>query len=198
MDKNRRKQQIMEVALRQFASRGYHSTSVADTIREMEVARGTFYRYFRDRHDLFDQLLEDNFRYVKRVLPEVGDFRSLTAKEVESMLTLAFCELLSRPKSRDFVSVMVNEAAGADRMFAQKVEDFYDGLAEIFSAYISRAQEEGLIREHNAGISSHLVLGALKEIFIQRARGDKFSDLEELVRETVSFIIRGMGTMEKQ
>jgi len=192
MKYNQRKQQIMETALRLFARQGYHSTSVADIIQEMGVARGTFYRYFNDKHDLFNQLLETNFRYVNRALPAMPDGRPIKAPDLEALLTTAFLQLLGQPNSREFMSMMVNEAAGADAYFAGKVGAFYDDLADVFSGYISRVQDDGLIEAHDPRILAYLILGALKEIFIQWARGDKFEELEGLIHEVASFIVYGV------
>jgi AcrR family transcriptional regulator len=197
MKKDQRKRQIMEVALKLFARQGYHLTSVADIISEMGVARGTFYRYFNDKHDLFNQLLENNFRYVKRVLPAIPEDRPVTAGDLEAVLTVSFRELLSQPNSREFMTMMVNEAAGVDRLFAQKVNAFYDDLAEVFSGYISRVQNEGLIVNHDSQVLSYLILGALKEMFIQWARGYRFEDLEVLIHEVSSFIVFGVSPRER-
>jgi len=182
----------MDTALALFAGQGYHSTSIADIVKKMGVARGTFYRYFTDKHDLFDQLLENNFRYVKWVLPTLPEDRSISATDLETILTTAFLELLSRPDSQHFISMMVNEAAGADVVFAEKINTFYDDLAEIFKGYISMVQKRGLIDGRNPGISAYLILGALKEIFIQWARGEKFKNLEVLIHEVASFIVYGI------
>jgi len=187
-----RKQQIMRAALRLFAEQGYHATSVSDIIEEIGVARGTFYRYFRDKHDLFDQLLENNFRYVKRVLPEAPLGHPAQAPDLEVLLTTAFQELIGQPNSREFMSMMVNDAGGADAAFAQKVNAFYDDVAEVFGKYIETARDAGLIGPRDPKVAAYLVLGALKEIFIQWAKGGKFEDLELLIREVSSFIVGGV------
>jgi len=41
-----------------LCSQGYHRTNVADIIARARIARGTFYLYFQNKKDLFEELLE--------------------------------------------------------------------------------------------------------------------------------------------
>lgn len=182
----------MQAAISLFAAKGYHNTTVADIIKHINVARGTFYRYFKDKNDLFSQLLENNFRYIKRVLAEVQDKNPHNIADLEVILSRSFIELMKQDNSRDFVSIMVNEATGADVVFAQKIQLFYDELAEVFGTYIARVRNTDTIKNMDPRISAYLMLGALKEIFIQWARGDKFDDLEIVLHDASSFIVNGM------
>jgi len=191
MKYDRRKQQILETALVLFAGRGYHSITIAHIIREIGIARGTFYRYFKDKHDLLNQLLETNFSYIKGVLPATPEESPLTAPELEATLTGIFQKLMSQPNSQAFMIMMTNEAGGADPFFAEKIRAFYDDLAEVFAGYITRVQEEGLAKGRDPRILAHLILGALREVFVQWARKDRFDNLETLIHETVSFIVYG-------
>lgn len=87
---DQRKRQIMETALRLFTEKGYHYTSVANIIKEVRMARGTFYIYFNNKSDLLDQLLELNFRYIKQVLPLLPTDRLLSSAEFEALLRTVF------------------------------------------------------------------------------------------------------------
>ena len=65
MDKEKRKDQIMECAKKLFAIHGYYNTQISDIIREANIARGTFYRYFNHKKDLFVTLLENYYQQWK-------------------------------------------------------------------------------------------------------------------------------------
>jgi AcrR family transcriptional regulator len=188
---DQRKIQIMQTALRLFAGQGYNATTISDIIAEMGVARGTFYRYFRDKQDLFEQLLDTNFRYIKRVLPSLSGKGPTSASELETILTATFLQLMSQPDSRAFMNMMVNLSGGADPYFSQKIEEFYHELARVFAAYIRRIQDEGVIARRDPLALSYLIQGALREVFIQWARGGKFNDLKSLMHEAASFIVYG-------
>ncbi len=197
MKGDQRKRQIMETALKLFSQKGYHAVSVADILREMGAARGTFYRYFTDKYDLFDQVLAVNFRYVKEILSIPMDC-TIRAENLESHLKSLFLKLMSRPNSLEFLGMMEIEAARADIVFAEKVNVFFDDLAEAFSQYLARIQADGFVLNRNPKILGYLILGLLKEVFVQWARGNKFEDLEVLIHEVATFIVYGMRPPEQR
>lgn len=57
----RRREEILEVAEKIFADKGYHATGIADIAGVLGLGHGTFYRYFKNKHDIalavFDRLL---------------------------------------------------------------------------------------------------------------------------------------------
>ncbi|MFO7931551.1 MAG: TetR/AcrR family transcriptional regulator [Thermodesulfobacteriota bacterium] len=61
MDKEKRKEQILECAKKLFAVHGYYGAQISDIIREAGIARGTFYRYFTNKKDIFVTLLENYY-----------------------------------------------------------------------------------------------------------------------------------------
>ncbi len=183
----------MNTGLKLFARNGYHATSVSDIINDIGVARGTFYRYFDDKSDLFNQILSDNFGYAMRALPNFPYDRPMTLEEMEGTLKKAFHEFLSPPGAREFVRMVVNETSGSNESFAKLYEAFLEFLAQGFTSYIIRMQEVGEIKECDPKVSAYLVLAVIKETFIQWAIGDKFDDLEELIREMASFLRNGLS-----
>ncbi|MCX7703118.1 MAG: TetR/AcrR family transcriptional regulator [Planctomycetota bacterium] len=61
MAKRDRKKEIMEVAERLFASKRFHEIKMDDVAAAARVGKGTIYRYFKDKDDLFVQTLLSGF-----------------------------------------------------------------------------------------------------------------------------------------
>ncbi|MGJ7920049.1 TetR/AcrR family transcriptional regulator [Neobacillus sp. LXY-4] len=53
-----RKQQIMAHATRLFNEHGYEKTSVNTIISEVNIAKGTFYHYFKSKDDLLNEIID--------------------------------------------------------------------------------------------------------------------------------------------
>jgi TetR/AcrR family transcriptional regulator, repressor of fatR-cypB operon len=66
-DKRRR---ILDAALRTFAARGYHGTSVPEVAAAADVGVGTLYRYFEDKNALVNELYRDAKLRLKAALLE--------------------------------------------------------------------------------------------------------------------------------
>jgi len=56
-----RKQQIIDVALKLFAAKGYESTSISKIAMEANISKGLIYNYFESKEDLLIQLVTEGF-----------------------------------------------------------------------------------------------------------------------------------------
>jgi len=63
-----RRKDIMGAAERLFASRGVHEISLDDVVREAKVGKGTIYRYFSGKDDLFFQTATQGFEELCELL----------------------------------------------------------------------------------------------------------------------------------
>jgi AcrR family transcriptional regulator len=62
------KDRILDAAQQLFFGRGYASTSVAEIIRAVDIAKGTFYHHFSSKEELLDEIV---FRFTDEVLAAV-------------------------------------------------------------------------------------------------------------------------------
>ena len=56
-EKLRQRQEVLDVALRLFSEKGYHSVSMHEIAKEAEFAIGTLYKFFRNKEDLYKALI---------------------------------------------------------------------------------------------------------------------------------------------
>ena len=61
--------QLLEAARDAFCERGYRATTVAEIVSRARTARGTFYLYFRNKDDVFAEVLAEN---CEELLRETG------------------------------------------------------------------------------------------------------------------------------
>ncbi|NJO90008.1 MAG: TetR/AcrR family transcriptional regulator [Chloroflexia bacterium] len=57
LDKERQ-EEIRKVAYREFAMNDYNNASVSNIVKKLNLAKGSFYRYFENKLDLYSYLLE--------------------------------------------------------------------------------------------------------------------------------------------
>ena len=62
---------ILQAALRLFAERGYHATTIEAIAREAGIAKGLVYNYFSSKQELLRQLVLLGFREFEELLPEL-------------------------------------------------------------------------------------------------------------------------------
>src|SRR3954463_15876431 len=79
---SRTRQRILDAAERVFAELGYHEASVVRITESAGVAQGTFYIYFPGKKELFDELVDDLNRRVRRAMSEASE-RASTRLDAE-------------------------------------------------------------------------------------------------------------------
>jgi TetR/AcrR family transcriptional regulator, transcriptional repressor for nem operon len=142
------KAQILEVATRLMAVRGYHRTSLDDVLRESGAGKGNFYHYFRSKEDLgyeiLDRLLE---RFEARTLaPIFGDAVRDPWSQVETFLD----EILATQRARNCVGGcpmgnLATELADAHEGFRQRLADGFERWRQCLAAALTRARAGGTL-----------------------------------------------------
>ena len=56
-DGKERRQELLETARRLFITKGYEKTSVNDILKEVGIAKGTFYYYFSSKEDMLEAMI---------------------------------------------------------------------------------------------------------------------------------------------
>jgi AcrR family transcriptional regulator len=68
MPRKDRKAEIIQAALKLFTSRRFHEVTTDDIAREAKVGKGTLYRYFADKDDIFFETANSGFDELCRLL----------------------------------------------------------------------------------------------------------------------------------
>ncbi len=66
-----KQEKITSSAIREFSEKGYHGASINAMVREIGIAKGSIYRYFEDKENLFLYVFSDSMDKVKQYLKNV-------------------------------------------------------------------------------------------------------------------------------
>ena len=142
---------ILAAAQKRFASFGYRRTGVADIARAAGVAPGTLYRYFKDKEDIFREVVRELHEAwlarAEKVIAEPG-----TALERMTRMGPASVEYNQE-------NSLINSIFSRDEeiVFAPLLDELHDRLVKANVAIIAQLIREG-IRE-----------GSVREIDPERA-----------------------------
>ncbi|GAB3667256.1 TetR/AcrR family transcriptional regulator [Actinocorallia lasiicapitis] len=141
------RREIIDAAFACFAERGYHATGVADIAKLLDIGHGTFYRYFQNKRDIVDHVMDDLVQRIITALtaenaPDavstLADYREQTAR-IGDALARIFAE---DPRVPRFVLI---EAAGIDKAMSERVLDLFDLAADLTAAYLTHGVEHGYL-----------------------------------------------------
>ena len=194
MERTERRAQVLRHAKRIFARKGYHRTNVADIIARARIARGTFYLYFQNKKDLFEELLEQVVSELStRILRlKVGPEEMNPVDQLRDNLRRVVTFVLHE---RELTDILLNHSSGFDRELDAKIREFYERIAQMIQRSLDLGIQMDLVRKCDTRAVSYCILGGIKEVVgvLSRTRS---RDTEILVQEILDFGLRGVARPE--
>lgn len=74
-----RRLEIIETAQKLFSQQGFSNTPVDAIIKEMGVAKGTFYYYFKSKEEVLDAIVDHTLEQMVQLAEQVAADRSMSA-----------------------------------------------------------------------------------------------------------------------
>ncbi len=194
MEKQARRAQVLRHAKRIFARKGYHRTNVAEIISRARIARGTFYLYFENKKDLFEELLEQVLRELAIRIQRIrlGPGEPEPADQLRTNLRRVMWFVLNE---RDLTNILMSHALGFDPELDARIQSFYDRIAEQIQRSLDLGTTMGLVRECDTRTAAYCILGGVKETIVQISR-EAPPDIDRLVEEILRFGLSGVARPE--
>ncbi|WP_208590759.1 TetR/AcrR family transcriptional regulator [Gracilibacillus suaedae] len=87
-----KKQRMIEVSLKLFSEKGFHSTSIQEIAEKSNVSKGAFYLHFESKDDLFVEIIkyysETVLQKLSNIQPESSDPFNQFTKQISAFLQL--------------------------------------------------------------------------------------------------------------
>ncbi len=193
--REKRRSELLDAATSVFARKGYWAASISDIIQAASAARGSFYRYFRSKQEVFvaivDQFREEEMLLVKRLdelslSPQTVSFQERVRTGILSWLEFYYRNLQA-------AKIVVQDANMIDPAAARKREDLRRAVRAAIVRMIVRRQEAGLYhRRISPDLTAHFLLGMFDEIAANYLDKAKKSDLPALADQFVDFELNGL------
>lgn len=182
---SRSRADIVAVAGRLFAERGYHGTSMRDLARELDLRGSSLYSHISSKEDLLVEVVETGAALFGRSATDalaasedpVDQLRALVAGHVDVVLD-----------HLDTVRTFLNEARALDEDHRARVIDVRDRYEAVFRDVIGRGVTAGAFRaDADPKVASIFVLSILNAIDRWYSDEGRLSR-PELVDELMGFI----------
>ena len=84
-----RKNEILDIAEQLFVAKGFDNTSTNDILREIRIARGTLYYYFKSKEDILDAVIERITEQLIEKAKEICNQKELSVFQRLTMIIFA-------------------------------------------------------------------------------------------------------------
>lgn len=195
---------ILRAAATCFMEQGYNATSIDDVARRLGATKGRIYHYYPSKADLFADVyrtgMDMNYAAVEpyRNLPigPLEKWRKMATAHVHQMI-------VTRPFQRAVWEGVELTLRGAttphQRQVLGALLDYRTSYGNIFREILAQGRDAGVFRFDNIGIANQIMFVTLNSpVFWYSPReGETEEDIAAIVRQIVTFALRGLGAKEE-
>jgi AcrR family transcriptional regulator len=161
-----RSEQIMDAALRVFAQKGFARATIKDIGHEAGVTSGLIYHYFESKEALLKSIFESRTPLqLIRTIPE-----QMLELPPDKFLRTFLKNMLAIVESEKFLRVLrvyLPEAIynpSSNTIGASAIHE----ATEFLESYLTAKMSSGELRQTDAGLITHLLLGCMMDFALRR------------------------------
>lgn len=182
---------LFEAAVYVVGEEGYAAASVDKIVAEANVAKGTFYNYFENQQDLFNQLLpnlgQKLLEYIRNHLDDSLTGIDRERRRIECYFE--FCKI-----TPGFLRILNEAEIFAPQAFHRHVNAFYEGYYRSIQRSVKRKEISGYDDDELAivvfmlmGIRSYVTM-----LYQDKQIKNVPVDLEKVIRAYTKFVDRAL------
>ncbi len=189
-----RKLSILNAAKEMFAINGYHDTSISDIIKRADIARGTFYLYFKDKREIFDALFDQLLQKINESLMRVtiAPDQKPPLDQIAENLHRIFQLAMNDP---ELARILFRHAPGLDSITDQKIEGFYNKIASLVEGALALGEKMNIVKKGDFKLISIFITGGVKEIMDRITRPENhMPQIDKIIKELIDFNLQGLAS----
>lgn len=181
----RTRQQLLDAAELVFGEKGFEQSSIAEITQRAEVALGTFYVYFENKHAIFVELVEQLGERLRKTL-SVAVKEKTTRLDKERAGFRAFFEFAG--KHRNLYRI-VRQAEFVDEPVYL---NYYRKLAKAYARGLEQSMTSGELGRFDPEVIAYALMGVADFIGMRFVIWDKPEELDRVVDEVCEFVAHGL------
>jgi AcrR family transcriptional regulator len=158
-----KRRQILDAAIRVFATRGFHACRVSDVADEAGVAYGLVYHYFGSKEEILNTLFTERWQIMLDAIAEIDRRQEVPARD--KLYLVASFIIDSYRHEPDLMKVIIVEVTRAANSFGRehlaKIREAYDMIGQI----VHNAQREGVFKpDISPDFAALMFYGAIEQL----------------------------------
>ncbi len=195
LNRRQRVQDLIEAGLNLFLERGIEAVTIDEVAREAGMAKGNFYRYFRDKADLVEAVIEPVSETTRTALEECH--KTLAGVDNRDEAVSAYAELGNRlvgalAMHPDAMCLYLQERRAPATTARQSISDLAADLDARAVALSQLAADQKLVVVSDPQVSAVAVLGAVEALALASVRNQVQMNPVETTKGLISIVLEGL------
>ena len=184
--KLQKRMRLLDEAYKLFMEKGVNMTAIDDVVKQAGVAKGTFYLYFRDKYDLFDQIITYKSAGIIRnaISSLYYESEKCEMSFVEKILYFTDNIIAHLIENRDIVPLINKNLTS---FYSLLVEDSNSELKHYVDDFVAILEEQGFTKK-SAEINLYMLTNMIGSVCCEAILYGKPYNIDEVKEEIHSMI----------
>ncbi|HYC22650.1 MAG TPA: TetR/AcrR family transcriptional regulator [Candidatus Bathyarchaeia archaeon] len=177
---------ILRSAESVFSGHEFHAAAMDDIARRCGVGKGTLYRYFSSKDDLFLAVVREGLERLRDELHKRVDAPGSTVEKLTAIVRGILAHFWERPFLLVLIHREENKGGAAGRSWLRRRGEIVRLIQRVIEEGIAARQ----FRKVDSRLASEMLLGMVRAMNRYRSTQDR---LEELVANVIGLLVAGIG-----
>jgi AcrR family transcriptional regulator len=186
-----RRQLIIEAAHKSFSLFGYKATTMDQVAKVANVGKGTIYTFFKNKEELFDEIISSLIREMRTAAEEVMDENQTFHENANHVLF----KLLEYRKQHQLTIKLLQEGR---EMGTREVVEVLNRLEDVVVQYVKeivqKAVDKGEIEPCNPELTAFVMLKLYVALIFDWEKSHKPLNQDEIFQVFKQYLINGLST----
>ena len=163
-----RRKQIVEAAYKLFGEKGYHATSIADVADALSIGHGTVYRYFKDKRDVFEAVVDHVSARIRGSLSLYEPNTAQTFADLRVQLTQIATILIGTiMRDKHLQRIVFEEVPSVDRKLEERLKSAFQACTAVTERLVQHGMRRRFLRPT---LDSELTALAINAVIFEGGR----------------------------
>ena len=182
------REQLMQIAIDLFASKGFKGTSIRDLGKAADVSISNIYHYFGSKEGLLLAILDRSSTLIHERLKQVSELNLNPLERFKAILEIHI-KLSEQFKKETKIFFMDEEHLSPKGLAINK--EIQRAILEIYLKELTAMREAGYLRSRSLHVAAFNILGVINWK-LRWYRWDGPMPQEQVTREMIDFIMHGV------
>ncbi len=189
--KDKKRLHIISCAVKVFSDKGYHHTTVKDVVDQAGISVGTFYFYFKNKEDLFEEMYDTVSAEFHNMLTDAfSKFDTNLDRSFAKAITY-FLKIIDM--NRHLAKIMLIESVGLNTTIEHKRSQVTQQFVKITAQYLELMQQRNIIQIPDVKLWSLSFIGTLYSAIMDWLQSDTPFSLTDFAYGLTIYNMKAIG-----
>ena len=181
------KSSIVQAAIKVFAEKGYHGSTMDDVARNLGVSKAALYQYFKSKDELLREIQSSSRREIREELAKAFENRS-----TEEGAGVLFDTIFGKYWGESRMGFDMFSLATSDEKLRRVLREDHDGDLKLIEAFVEETAEKRKIKlKMDKRIVARLITGISLEVLLELILGYDKASVKKTWVEAITTIMEG-------